>query len=223
MPLNRSLSAFTAAVAVVLITAPATALGAEFPDGFPHITKPKPTGEDTPLSLDTSEKAADHVTSGGGGGGLVRTIVGLAVVIGVIYGLTWVLKQVKTSRETKSAGPGLENIASVSLGPNRALHLVRSGREIVLVGAAEQGVTPIRVYSMEEARRLGLLEEDSDPAITLGEAEVVAERKPGEIPRAPRQLPGPPAETPAPHQRPAPKGPDLTAFVRRAQQWTVRG
>ena len=32
---------------------------------------------------------------GASGGGLVRTIVGLAIVIGVIYGLYWVLKQVK--------------------------------------------------------------------------------------------------------------------------------
>jgi flagellar protein FliO/FliZ len=36
---------------------------------------------------------------------------------------------------------------------------VRSGSEIVLLGCAEHGVTPIRVYSEDEARALGLLDE----------------------------------------------------------------
>src|SRR3954468_9668894 len=51
----------------------------------------------TPLKLggDAPKHAAQ---SGGGGGGLARTIVGLAIVIGVIYGLYWVLRQVKSSK-----------------------------------------------------------------------------------------------------------------------------
>jgi flagellar protein FliO/FliZ len=50
----------------------------------------------------------------------------------------------------------------VPLGPNRALHLVRAGRELVLVGVAEHGVTPIRTYTEEEALELGLIGEDDD-------------------------------------------------------------
>ena len=46
----------------------------------------------------------------------MRTIVGLAIVIGVIYGLYWVLKQVKTSREASAAGSGLETLATLPLG-----------------------------------------------------------------------------------------------------------
>jgi flagellar protein FliO/FliZ len=48
----------------------------------------------------------------------------------------------------------------VALGPNRALHLVRAGRELVLVGVAEHGVTPIRTYTEDEAIDLGLIGED---------------------------------------------------------------
>ena len=48
------------------------------------------------------------------------------------------------------------------LGPNRSLHLVRAGRELVLVGVAEHGVTPIRTYTEEEALELGLIGEDDD-------------------------------------------------------------
>jgi flagellar protein FliO/FliZ len=115
-------------------------------------------GEKTPLDLGTPEKATE-VAAGPGGGGLVRTIVGLAVVIGVIYGLYWVLKQVKSSREERSSGSGLRSLATLPLGTNRALHLVRAGDEVVLVGVGEGGVTPIRTYSEAEARALGVWED----------------------------------------------------------------
>jgi flagellar protein FliO/FliZ len=115
-------------------------------------------GEKTPLGLDGSESTGGAQTVGASGGSIVRTIVGLAVVIGVIYGLTWVLKQVKSSKEDTAAGSGLESLATLPLGTNRSLHLVRAGDEIVLVGAGEHGVTHIRTYSEAEARRLGLLD-----------------------------------------------------------------
>jgi flagellar protein FliO/FliZ len=114
-------------------------------------------GETTPLNLG-GDAAGAAAGAGAGGGGLVRTIVGLAVVIGVIYGLTWILRQIKSSRESAAEGTGLETMATLPLGGNRSLHLVRAGDEIVLVGAAEHGVTPIRTYSPAEARSLGLLE-----------------------------------------------------------------
>jgi len=41
--------------------------------------------------------------------------------------------------------------------------MVRSGREYVLVGASEHGVTPIRTYTEDEAKDAGLLDEH-DPA-----------------------------------------------------------
>jgi flagellar protein FliO/FliZ len=45
-------------------------------------------------------------------------------------------------------------IASTPLAPGRSVHLIRVGEEIVLIGSGEQSVTPIRVYSAEEARQL---------------------------------------------------------------------
>jgi flagellar protein FliO/FliZ len=139
--------AFVAALACCL-AAPALALAAD--------------GERTPLNLDDSgQKAAETV--GTSGGSIVRTIVGLAVVIGVIYGLTWVLKQVKASKQETAGGSGLTALATLPLGANRALHLVRAGDEIVLVGSGEHGVTPIRTYSEAEARALRLLDTDGEP------------------------------------------------------------
>jgi flagellar protein FliO/FliZ len=140
--------AASAAIGLVLL-APASALAASG------------NGENTPLNL-PADSGAKKVTGASGGGSLVRTIVGLAIVLGVIYGVAWVLKQVKSSKEERLRGTGLESAAVVPLGPNRALHLVRAGRELVLVGVAEHGVTPIRTYSEEEALELGIIGEDDD-------------------------------------------------------------
>jgi flagellar protein FliO/FliZ len=124
-------------------------------------------GEQTPLHLqdDGGQPASEHV--GASGGNVVRTIVGLAVVIGVIYGLAWVLRQVKASKRTGAEGGGLTTLATLPLGTNRSLHLVRAGGEIVLVGAGEHGVTPIRTYTEDEARRLGLIDEAGSPMESL--------------------------------------------------------
>jgi flagellar protein FliO/FliZ len=130
------------------------------------------SGEDTPLNLPQVDQTA--AASSGGGGGLVRTFVGLAIVLAVIYGLYWVLKQVKASRETAASGNGLQSLASVPLGANRSMHLVRAGEEIVLVGVSEQAVLPIRIYREAEARAAGLLEA---PADVDGDGEVVAAAK----------------------------------------------
>ena len=138
--------AASAALSLVLF-APAVALGATG------------TGENTPLSL-PADGGAKKVTTASGSGSLVRTFVGLAIVLAVIYGIAWVLKQVKRSKEERGQGTSLETTAVVALGPNRSLHLVRAGRELVLVGVAEHGVTPIRTYSEDEAIDLGLISED---------------------------------------------------------------
>jgi flagellar protein FliO/FliZ len=202
MTFSRSLHALAATVACALLTAPA-ALAAEFPKDYPYPIPTSPgSGEDTPLNLDAG-KTADQISSGGGGG-LVRTIVGLAIVLGVIFGLHWVLKQIKSQREQSGAGAGLLPLATVPLGPGKSLHLVRAGREIVLVGASEQGVTPIRVYTEDEARALGL--EIDDPARNV----MAADR--------PKRGGGLVAAT----RRPA-AAPDLRGLLARVQQWTVRG
>ena len=112
-------------------------------------------GEKTPLHLGSGTTApAAHAASGG----ITRTIVALLVVCAVIYGVTWVLKKVKSAKEATASGTSLESLATLPLGPNRALHLVRAGNEVVLLGSAEQGVTPIRRFSEAEAIELGLLD-----------------------------------------------------------------
>ena len=154
-------ASFTAAVFGCLLTAPA-AVASNF--------------EDQPVPTASSDSATTAAHSASSGGSIVRTIVGLAVVLGVIYGLHWLLKQVKASKDSADAGENLETIASLSLGTNRSLHLVRVGGEIVLLGAAEHQITPIRRYTEAEAHSLGLL----DPApVTLASLEAESARPKG--------------------------------------------
>jgi flagellar protein FliO/FliZ len=136
---------YTAALATTLLAAP-PALAAT-------------GGDTTPLNLPATD--AQAAASSGGGGGIVRTFVGLAIVLAVIYGLYWVLKQVKASRETAASGQGLQSVASVPLGPGRSMHLVRTGRELILVGVSEHSVVPIRSYGEAEAQAAGLLGQPS--------------------------------------------------------------
>jgi flagellar protein FliO/FliZ len=116
--------------------------------------------ESQPLDLGSTAAGA-HAA---GGGSIARTIIGLAIVLAVIFGLRWVMKQYKAGREKKAAGTGLAQVATLPLGQNRSLHIVRAGSEILVVGSGEHGVTPVRSYSEEEARALGLLEvEEAEP------------------------------------------------------------
>ncbi len=147
MPESTHIRSLTPALLLAVLLAPATARGAD--------------GEETRLDLtDAGSQAAE--SAAGGSGTLVRTIVGLAVVLAVIWGISWVLRQVKASREGTAIGGGLQPIATLPLGPNRSLHLIRAGTEVVLVGAAEHGVVPVRTYTEQEARDLGLIAQDDD-------------------------------------------------------------
>jgi flagellar protein FliO/FliZ len=133
--------------------------------------------EKKPLNLDEEVDKTTSAAGGSGGGSLVRTFVGLAVVIGVIYGVYWILKQVKASREERSSGSGLASLATLPLGPNRSLHMVRAGSDVVVLGVTDHGVTPIRTYAEEEARRVGLVdagEHETVRPMTLEEAEEAA-------------------------------------------------
>lgn len=155
-------------------------------------------------ALDLGSTAANAHAAGGGS--IVRTIVGLAIVLAVIFGLRWVMKQYKAGREKKAAGTGLAQMATLPLGQNRSLHVVRAGREVLVVGSGEHGVTPVRSYSEEEARALGLLELDTDE---VDEPAPLTMKSDG------------PAKS-------GPAGPPTAAqFGRRAldqlRSWTVRG
>jgi flagellar protein FliO/FliZ len=156
-------------------------------------------GEAAPLNL--SPSTASHTSSGGAS--VVRTIVGLLIVIAVIWGLTWVLKQVKTGRETRSAGSGLTSLATLALGSGRTLHLVRAGRDYLLVGSAEHGVAPIHRYTEQQARDAGLLDLPEPPDPSADDAPPRLLQIPGQV-----RASGLPSA--------------VSEALDRVRQWTVR-
>jgi flagellar protein FliO/FliZ len=186
--LRAALTAALGAALTLLLTAP-LALAA----GTSTTTS---SSEKTPVDL-TGASSPSHA---GSGSSIVRTIVGLAVVIGVIYGVAWVLKQRKAGRQERPTGVGLATVASVPLGPKGSVHLVRVGRELLIVGVGDHGVTPIRTYAEHEARAAGLLDEAGDLIAPLDDVVVASRRRriPGSFELRPR------------------------ALVEQARSWTVR-
>ena len=110
--------------------------------------------ENTPLHLGAG--SAVHAASSSGSSGILRTIVALIVVIGIIYAVARVLRAVKGRDGVRASGSGLEQIATLPLAPGKSVALLRSGKDIVLVGLGEHGVTPIKTYTEAEALAAGI-------------------------------------------------------------------
>jgi flagellar protein FliO/FliZ len=151
--------------------------------------------ERAPLDLGGSH--ASTASSGSSGASVVRTIVGLLIVLAVIWGVTWVLKQVKSGRTARAGGSGLTSMATLPLGSGRSLQLVRAGNEYVLLGVAEHGVVPVHRYSEREARAAGLFDLSSNNPMLADEA-------PGS---RLMQIPGQPGSQ---------------GLLERVRRWTVR-
>ena len=84
------------------------------------------SGENTPVNLGGSSLPS-HAASSSGSSGIVRTIVGLFIVIAVIYGVAWILRQAKKGK-SRATGNGLSQLASLPLGNGRSVALVRAGK-----------------------------------------------------------------------------------------------
>ena len=87
------------------------------------------------------------------------------------------------------------SIATLPLGSNRSLHLVRAGADYLLVGSAEHGVAPIHRYTEQQAREAGLVDDNPPPD----------EEQPGERGGGPIQMPG-----------------QVNGLLERLREWTVR-
>jgi len=183
--------------------------------------KPSAKGgsENTPLSVSSASESSHAATTGPS---LVRTIVGLVIVIAVIWGLTWILRQVKSGRTRSAAGSGLTSMATLPLGSGRTLHLVRAGRDYLLLGSAEHGVVPIYRYTEQQALETGLLDtyaelpdgEDPDAVDPTFGATPTESATPGRARARPVQMPGQARGARVP-------GAD-SKLVERLREWTVR-
>lgn len=121
----------------------------------------------------------------------VRMILVLALVVGLIYGVFWLLR--RGARLKAPENEMIRVLGSRGLAGNRALHLVEVGRSIYLVGSAENGVNLVAEVKDQEtidAIRVQAAEEGGKPrrgfAATL--ARMLA---PAEAPKSPASGAGP--------------------------------
>jgi flagellar protein FliO/FliZ len=179
-PSLKCASLIAVAITAISLLAPVSAAAATPPHAAAK-THPKaraPAFHEDKTRLDPTVTGANSpggtptVGVGSAGADVIRTIVGLAVVLGVIYGVYWLLK---STARAKGGRPDdrIGLVATTPLAPNRTLHLVRAGDELILVGATEHTITPLRVYTAEEA----LAVTGADPtALALPPAEPVGAR-----------------------------------------------
>jgi flagellar protein FliO/FliZ len=144
---------------------------------FKNLANTKASGDGTPhVGLDV-------------GGGLLRGVIGFVVVIGTILVVAKVLKanqrrkQGYMPRGRGRDGGLVEVISTTPLGPNRQLHLVRIGDEVILVGSGEGGITPLRKFDEDEAVALGVID-PSEGQVDVGFADALAGAG---VPVAPRR------------------------------------
>jgi flagellar biosynthetic protein FliO len=78
----------------------------------------------------------------------VRMFLVLALVVGLIYGVFWLLK--RGGRLKTPENEMIRVLGSRSLAGNRALHLVEVGRSVYLVGSAESGVNLVAEVKDQE-------------------------------------------------------------------------
>lgn len=160
---QRRVAALAAlACLAILVPAPGAALAA--PAQKHHASAPPLPADTTPLPQQVVDAGSSAKTStssrqpaASSSGSIVRMIAGLAIVLAVIYAVYWLLRTyAKSKRGGDPTDDRLAVLGTTTLAPNRSLHLVRVGQEVLLLGSAEQSVTPIRAYTVDELRRIGV-------------------------------------------------------------------
>lgn len=118
----------------------------------------KPTSiEDEPLDKkifapdpDSGEKGSAPKREKSDDGAIGRMLFGLVFVLALIWGVHWLLKRYGQSRSGAGnfgASGVIDVLATTPLAADRALHLVRVGDEVVLVGATSQSITHLRTLA----------------------------------------------------------------------------
>lgn len=136
---------------LILAAAPATAAAAGTTTAAARAADP----ERTPIA--PAADAGPASTAGDLGGTLIRLGIGLVVVVGLILGVWHLMKRSQRARMPGAGGPAgslVDVVSTTPIGPNRFLHLVRVGGDLILIGATEHSVTPVARISGDEAVEL---------------------------------------------------------------------
>ncbi len=96
------------------------------------------------FAAESSEKIAkvDPVSSGY----LIKLSIGLVIVLGLIFGLSWLLKKMQLTQHTNNGA--IQIISAISVGHRDRLALVQIGEEQILVG-----LTPGRIKKLHSLKK----------------------------------------------------------------------
>lgn len=115
------------------------------------------------LSVDTTEGNTPNLTNNISSFTLwdvLRMVLVLGAVLGVIYLLFYLLK--KASRPVKDSGSLIDLLATRNLTNSSAVHLIKVGSQIFLVGAGDTGVRLVSEITDKDTLDRIALEESED-------------------------------------------------------------
>jgi flagellar biosynthetic protein FliO len=104
-------------------------------------------------------------TNATGWAGWGQMLAAMAVVVGLIFGLGWLLRRFGGPRAAARATGSLDVIGSTALTGKHQVHLVRMGGRVVLVGTSPTGVRRLAETDQETlARSVSAQNESPDRA-----------------------------------------------------------
>ena len=113
-------------------------------------------GADAPVRAPFASAASAPASSSPGLGSLTQVSLALALVLGLVFGLAWLLRRVRGAR--RPGAPGIDILAELALGPRERAVLLQVDRVRLLVGVGGGQVRTLHVLP------------EADPAIVAAEA-----------------------------------------------------
>jgi flagellar biosynthetic protein FliO len=115
--------------------------------GQPDASAENPEGAQLPADIPTRENFLPATTEpqnlGVDAWTYVKFFFALALVLGIIYGLSLIMKKVLITKGLAGSAECLKVLYTQSLGPNKNLYLVRLVDRVLLLGSTENGLSTL--------------------------------------------------------------------------------
>lgn len=94
----------------------------------------------SPIGAQTTDPAATEPLNGNMGWVLVKTMLALAVVVGLVWVMTWVLKKM-TSRQALGSTSDVRIVSATPIGPKKSIYLVDVADRRLVLGVTDQQIS----------------------------------------------------------------------------------
>lgn len=107
----------------------------------------RPGAETRPVRPGPGSEIEDKTIASSGSGGMwasvLRTVLALAVVAALIFGLRFLLRRFGTGRHGRGTSAPISVLGRTCVSARQQVLLIRVGRRLVLVGSGPEGMTPL--------------------------------------------------------------------------------